>query len=257
MPRSSDSNRASLRKMVLLGVLLAAIVSGSVMLGNRLTLESLAASEMGLRRLSSSYPLMAIGIAFVVYVGITGFSLPGATVLTLAYGWFFEVVRGVLLVSFASTTGATMAFLLSRYFFRDALQSRFDDRLAKFNDRLDASGPFYLFTLRLIPAVPFFVINAVMGLTNLKTWTFWWVSQLGMLPATVVYVYAGSSVPSLNALAVDGISAVFSPWQLARILTAFALLGVFPLLVRALVGRFGPSDVADPTAVVEHVDKRN
>lgn len=135
-------------------------------------------------------------------------------------------------MSFASTLGATLAFLLSRFLLRASIQERFGDRLRAFNDSLEREGPFYLFTLRLIPAVPFFVINAVMGLTPVRTRTFWWISQLGMLPGTVVYVYAGSSVPNLRLLAEDGINAVFSPSQMLQIIGAFALLGLFPLIVR-------------------------
>ena len=168
----------------------------------------------------------------MVYVVVTGLSLPGAAVLTLVYGWYFGLLRGVVLVSFASTAGATMAFLLSRFLFRDAIQKRFGDRLPSFNQSLEKEGPFFLFTMRLIPAVPFFVINAVMGLTPIRTRTFWWVSQLGMLAGTAVYVYAGSSVPDLQTLADKGIGAVFTPSQLTQIVIAFVLLGVFPLIVR-------------------------
>lgn len=172
------------------------------------------------------------GAAFLVYVAVTGLSLPGATVLTLVYGWYFGLRDAFVLVSFASTTGATLAFLLCRFLFRETIQSRFGERLASFNDSLEKEGPFFLFTLRLIPAVPFFVINAVMGLTPIKTRTFWWVSQLGMLAGTVVYVYAGSSVPNLQALADKGINAVFTPGQMTQIVGAFVLLGIFPLIVR-------------------------
>ncbi len=176
--------------------------------------------------------MLVYGLALLVYVVVTGLSLPGATVLTLVYGWYFGFIRGVVLVSFASTMGATLAFLLSRFLFRDAIQRRFGDRLAKFNEALEREGPFFLFTLRLIPAVPFFVINAVMGLTPIRTRTFWWVSQLGMFAGTIVYVYAGSSVPSLRTLSDNGINAVFTPIQLTQIVIAFGLLGVFPLAVR-------------------------
>ena len=133
-----------------------------------------------------------------------------------------------------------MAFLLSRFLFRDTIQSKFGDRLASFNQSLEKEGPFYLFTLRLIPAVPFFVINAVMGLTPIKTRTFWWVSQLGMLAGTFVYVYAGSSVPNLQTLADKGINAVFTPQQMTQIIGAFVLLGVFPLIVRFAMKSFTP-----------------
>ena len=115
------------------------------------------------------HPVLVYGAAFVVYVVVTGFSLPGAAVLTLVYGWYFGWLRGLVLVSFASTAGATMAFLLSRFLFRDAIQKRFGDRLQNFNQSLEKEGPFFLFTLRLIPAVPFFIINAVMGLTPIRT----------------------------------------------------------------------------------------
>ncbi|WP_040769634.1 TVP38/TMEM64 family protein, partial [Novipirellula maiorica] len=153
-------------------------------------------------------------------------------VLTLVYGWYFGFGRGLILVSFASTAGATVAFLLSRFLFRDTIQNRFGERLKSFNASLEKEGPFFLFTLRLIPAVPFFVINAVMGLTPIRTRTFWWVSQIGMLAGTAVYVYAGSSVPDLQTLADQGIGAVFTSGQLWQIGSAFVLLGLFPLIVR-------------------------
>lgn len=204
---------------------------------DQLSLESLASQESSLRSFQNAHPVLVYGIAFAIYVAVTGLSLPGATVLTLVFGWYFGFARALALVSFASTTGATLAFLLSRFFFRDSVQSRFGDTLAKFNQSLREEGAFYLFTLRLIPAVPFFVINAVMGLTPMRAGTFWWVSQLGMLPGTIVYVYAGSRVPSLRTLADEGINAVFSPSQMTQIVVALAVLGAFPLLVRFIVRR--------------------
>jgi uncharacterized membrane protein YdjX (TVP38/TMEM64 family) len=197
-----------------------------------LTLESLAQRESQLRDFQAENPYFVYGVAFVAYVCVTGLSLPGAAALTLVYGWYFGLVEGVVLVSFASTAGATLAFLLSRFLFRDWIQNRFGERLQSFNASLEKEGPFFLFTLRLIPAVPFFMINAVMGLTPIATRTFWWVSQLGMFPGTIVYVYAGSSVPRLQTLADEGINAVFTPSQLTQIIVAFAVLGVFPLIVR-------------------------
>ncbi len=204
--------------------------------GDQLSLAGLAAQETALRDFQNEHPILIYGIAFLVYVVVTGLSLPGAAALTLVYGWFFGIVPGVILVSFASTTGATVAFLISRYLFHDAFQSKFGSRLAAFNKALDREGAFYLFSLRLIPAVPFFVINVVMGLTNLKVRTFWWVSQLGMLAGTIVYVYAGSSVPSLSELAEHGINAVFTPAQLTRLIVAFAMLGLLPLVTKKLIG---------------------
>ncbi len=207
-------------------------------LGDALNLETLARQESQLREFQQKYPVLVYGAAFSIYVIVTGLSLPGATVLSLIYGWYFGWVRGMVVVSFSSTAGASLAFLLSRFLFRDLVQRRFGDRLQSFNQSLEREGPFYLFSLRLIPAVPFFIINAVMGLTPIRLRTFWWVSQLGMLPGTVVYVYAGSSVPSLQTLADKGVSAAFTPQQLTQILIAFVVLGVFPLVVRRVLKLF-------------------
>ena len=140
-----------------------------------------------------------------------------------------------------------MAFLLSRYLFRDWIQSRFGTRLKTFNQSLEQDGAIYLFTLRLVPAVPFFVINAVMGLTQLRIWTFWWVSQLGMLAGTAVYIYAGSRIPDLQTLEQEGINAIFSTSQLTQITIALVLLGLFPLVVKKLARKF----VASKTVGVE------
>ncbi|MCH8841029.1 MAG: TVP38/TMEM64 family protein, partial [Planctomycetes bacterium] len=162
---------------------------------------------------------------------------PGATAMTLLVGWYFQFFPGVILVSFASTLGATIAFLLSRYLFREGIQHKFGDKLKSFNAALDREGALYLFTLRLVPLVPFFVINVVMGLTRIRTWTFWWVSQLGMLAGTTVFVYAGSSVPDLKTLSEQGAKAVFSPAQLTQLTIAFVLLGLFPLAVKFVMKR--------------------
>ena len=202
-----------------------------------LTLDNLATQEAVLRGYQQSHPVLVYGAVFVLYVVVTGLSLPGATILTLTFGWYFGFWRGVLLVSFSSTAGATLAFLLSRYILRDAVQSRFGERLAGFNAALEREGAFYLFTLRLIPAVPFFVINVVMGLTPLRVWTYWWVSQLGMLAGTAVYVYAGSSVPDLATLAERGAGGILSP----QLIAAFVLLGIFPIFVKKAMQRLRPA----------------
>jgi len=229
-PTAKSSN--ALRKMIVLLLVVSAVIIAYTQFGDALSLEKLAQQESQLREFQQQHPVLVYGIAFLIYVLVTGLSLPGAAVLTLLYGWYFGLIPGVVVVSFASTAGATLAFLLSRFLFRDTIQQRFGERLVKFNESLEREGPFFLFTLRLIPAVPFFVINAVMGLTPIRTRTFWWVSQLGMLAGTFVYVYAGSSVPSLKTLADEGVNAVFSPAQLTQIVIAFALLGLFPLAVR-------------------------
>ena len=196
-----------------------------------LSLDELAKHESALRDYQTANPRIVLGLAFLIYVVATGLSLPGALVLSLAYAWYFGFAKGVLLVSFASTAGATIAFLTSRYLLRDAIQNRFADRLKSFNAKLDAEGALYLFSLRLIPVVPFFVINLVMGLTRMRATTFWWVSQLGMLPGTMAYIYAGSSFPSLAELAETGASGLVSP----RLLVAFALLGLFPIAAKRLM----------------------
>ncbi len=188
--------------------------------------------------------MLVYGVAFTTYVAVTGLSIPGATVLTLAYGWFFGFWRGLLIVSLASTLGATLAFLLARFLLRDAVQSRFGDRLKTFNEALKREGAFYLFTLRLIPLVPFFVLNLVMGLTPIKTLTYWWVSQLGMLPGTALFVYAGSSVPDLATLADKGTSGILTP----NVLIAFALLGIFPLAVKHIMRWTGKQPTLDSTS---------
>lgn len=230
-PNSTAGSGLGTKLLVMACVACAAAI-GYWQLGGNLNLENLARQESHLRAFQQQHPVLVYGVAFLVYVAVTGLSLPGATILTLTYGWYFGFLRGVIVVSFSSTAGATLAFLLSRFLFRDVIQRRFRDRLDNFNRALEREGPFYLFSLRLIPAVPFFVINAVMGLTPIRARTFWWVSQLGMLPGTAVYVYAGSSVPNLRTLADKGLSAVFTPGQLTQILVAFVVLGVFPPIVR-------------------------
>ena len=205
-----------------------------------LTLETLAQQESQLRRFQSDHPLAVYLLAFAVYVTVTGLSLPGAAALTLVYGWYFGFGPAVLLVSFASTSGATLAFLSSRYLLRDAVVSRYGDSMRSFQKRLKEEGAYYLFSLRLIPVVPFFVINLVMGLTPISARTYWWVSQLGMLPGTAVYVFAGSRVPHLSELAEkQGVGAFFEPQQIVQLTIAFTLLGVFPLAMRKTLALFG------------------
>ena len=237
-PKSATSRGRLWKKLAVVGVVVAAIIIGYTQFGESLTLESLAKQENRLHEFQQDHPVLVYGVAFLIYVVVTGLSLPGAAVLTLVFGWYFKLVQGVILVSFASTSGATLAFLLSRFLFRDSIQNRFGEKLTGFNQALEREGPFFLFTLRLIPAVPFFVINAVMGLTPIRTRTFWWVSQLGMLAGTAVYIYAGSSVPGLQALTDKGINAVFTARQLTEIVIAFVLLGIFPLIVRFIMKRF-------------------
>jgi len=172
--------------------------------------------------------LLVCGLFFVLYVLVTALSIPGAAVMTLAGGAVFGLGVGLLLVSFASSVGATLAFLVARYLLRDSVQERFSERLKTLNKGMEKDGAFYLFTLRLVPVFPFFLINLAMGLTPIKTWTFYWVSQLGMLAGTAVYVNAGTELAQLESTA-----GLFSP----SLIGAFVLLGLLPWIGRALVNR--------------------
>ena len=226
-------------KIVVALVVVAAIAATLFWFRDALTLQRLSEHEKTLVAFRESHLAVVCLLGFLLYVAVTGLSLPGAAAMSLAYGWFFGFWRALLLISFASTAGATLAFLLSRYLLRETIQNRFGQRLQTFNDALEREGAFYLFTLRLIPAVPFFVINVVMGLTPIRVRTFWWVSQLGMLPGTCVYLYAGSQFPSLRELAEHGAGGILKPGLIA----AFVLLGLFPLIVkRGMVWFVGRKD---------------
>ena len=228
-------------KITLFVVVTAAVAAAWHQFRNDVSLRALAERESQLEQLGRNNRGMVITSTYGGYTAATGLSIPGAWALTVAIGWLYKTIFGevagfaigLVVVSFASTSGATLAFLLSRYLFRDALQRRFGDHLQRFNDALDREGAFYLFTLRLIPAVPFFVINVVMGLTRMRVRTFWWVSQLGMLPGTCAYMYAGWSVPSLSEVADDS-SAIVSP----QLIGAFVILGLLPIATKHLLARF-------------------
>ncbi len=230
-----NATKKSLSKKVSLGLIFFTIsILGYWKYGHFLSIDNLVSKETVLRDYQIQNPSIVFGLSFLIYVIATGLSLPGAAVLTLFLGWFLGFGKGLLMVSFASTAGATMAFLLSRFLLRDLIQSKFGDRLNRFNEALEKEGAFYLFTLRLIPAVPFFVINLVMGLTPIPARTFWWVSQVGMLPGTAVFVYAGSQFPSLSELAEKGASGILTP----QLILAFVLLGIFPIVVRKIMARW-------------------
>ena len=215
-------------RLVVLAALLTTVVGLSYIFGGSLTLESLAAREIQLREFNAARPVLMLAAAFLLYATVTGLSIPGSVPLSLSYGWLFGFWTAVVLVSFASTTGASIAFLLSRYLIGGWVQHRFADRLAGVNQAMEKEGAFYLFTLRLIAQVPFFVINVVMGLTKIRLGTFWWVSQLGMLPATCIFVWAGSSLKSLAEIQAQGAKGVLS----LNTVLALAALGFFPLAAR-------------------------
>jgi pyruvate/2-oxoglutarate dehydrogenase complex dihydrolipoamide dehydrogenase (E3) component/uncharacterized membrane protein YdjX (TVP38/TMEM64 family) len=191
-----------------------------------LTLAALKQGQSEFAALLEHSPALVMSAFFVFYVAVTALSLPGAAIMTLAAGALFGLATGTVLVSFASTIGATLAFLASRFVLRDWVQSRFGDKLAAVNRGIARDGAFYLFTLRLVPIFPFFLINLVMGLTPIRTATFYWVSQVGMLAGTIVYVNAGTRLA-----AIDSVGDILSP----ALIASFALLGVFPLLARRVV----------------------
>ena len=213
---------------------IAVLMAVFILNRDAISLDSLVHQQYSLRKSAADQPGLILGSAFILYVLVTGLSLPGAALMSIVFGWLFGLWRAIVLVSFASTTGATIAFLLSRFLFRDAIQARFADRLTSFNEALARDGAYYLFMLRLMPQVPFFVVNLVMGLTPIRTSTFWWVSQLGMLPGTCVFAYAGASIHNMESLRDKGVSGILT-WQLV---SAFALLGFFPLIVRRLISLF-------------------
>ncbi|MDP3669052.1 MAG: FAD-dependent oxidoreductase [Telluria sp.] len=188
-----------------------------------LTLDGLKASQGQFEVWRAASPMLVGFAFFVFYVAVAALSLPGAAVMTIAAGALFGLLTGTLIVSFASSIGATLAFLVSRYLLRDAVQNRFGGRLKAINDGMAQDGVFYLFTLRLVPLFPFFLVNLLMGLTPIRSRSFYWVSQVGMLAGTLAYVNAGTQLAQLQSL-----SGILSP----GVLLSFALLGVFPLLAK-------------------------
>jgi uncharacterized membrane protein YdjX (TVP38/TMEM64 family) len=194
-----------------------------------LTLDNLKSQQKYIISYRDDHPVLATAIYALVYIAVTGLSLPGATILTLAGGAVFGLLWGTLIVSFASSIGATLAFLAARFLFRDAVNAKFGHLLKEIDAGIARDGAFYLFTLRLVPLIPFFVINLVMGLTILNTRTFYWVSQAGMLAGTLVYVNAGTQLAKIESL-----SGILSP----ALVGSFALLGVFPIIAKKIVEYF-------------------
>ncbi|WP_111412533.1 FAD-dependent oxidoreductase [Billgrantia lactosivorans] len=216
------------RRRILLVLVLAAIVAAYFLSGadEALTLANLQAEQARFQAWLADDPFTVAGGFFLFYVIMAALSLPGATLLTLLGGALFGFGWGLLLISFASTLGATLAALIARTLARGPLEKRFAPQLERINAGIRREGAFYLFTLRLIPLFPFFVINLVMGLTRMPLWTYYWVSQLGMLPGTAVYVYAGRELGSLTSVA-----GILSP----GLIGSFVLIGLFPWLARGLV----------------------
>ena len=167
-------------------------------LGRFFSLDYIKAQQSAIEAWRAANPQLAVGAFAAIYIAVTALSLPGAAVMTLAGGAVFGLWWGTLIISFASTIGATLAFLIARFLLRDWVQARFGDKLRAINEGMAKDGAFYLFTLRLVPLFPFFVINLVMALTPLRAWTFYWVSQVGMLAGTLVYVNAGTQLAQIG-----------------------------------------------------------
>ncbi|HDY7525250.1 TPA: TVP38/TMEM64 family protein [Vibrio vulnificus] len=221
-----------MNKKLVFGILLiATIILLAVNFSQYLTLDNAKAQQLALNSFIEENFLFASISYFVIYVGLTAFSVPGATVVTLLGAALFGFWYSLLLVSFASTIGATVAFLSSRYLLKDWVQARFGDKLSAINQGVEKDGAFYLFSLRLIPVFPFFLINLLMGLTPISIGRYYLTSQIGMLPGTAVYLNAGTQLADINSL-----SGILSP----TVLASFALLGVFPIAVKWIMSKFRP-----------------
>jgi pyruvate/2-oxoglutarate dehydrogenase complex dihydrolipoamide dehydrogenase (E3) component/uncharacterized membrane protein YdjX (TVP38/TMEM64 family) len=216
------------KSKIVVVVVVAVLIGVFFALGGHryLSFENIKAQQASIQALFGTHPWTTALVFFLGYVAVTGLSLPGAALMTLIAGAIFGLLWGTVIVSFASSVGATLAFVVSRFLLRDWVQARFGRQLRAINEGVAREGGFYLFTLRLIPAVPFFVINLAMGLTPLRTWTFYWVSQLGMLAGTVVYVNAGTQLAAIETPA-----GILSP----GLIGAFVLLGLFPLIAKRVL----------------------
>lgn len=216
-----------MKKAILVFVLLGAFVAYLFFdFGQILSLENFKASQADIVAAKDANPFLYMAGFFILYVAVTALSIPGAAIMTLIAGALFGVLFGTLIVSFASTIGATLAFLSARFVLRDWVQGKFGERLRAIDAGLEKDGAFYLFTLRLIPVFPFFVINLLMGLTRIKARTFFWVSQLGMLPATIVFVNAGTQISYIEST-----SGLLSPTLIA----SFVVLALFPWVAKGFV----------------------
>ena len=216
-----------MKKILILAVVAALILVYFIFdLGQYLDLEYFKLQQERIMAYRDSFPLRAAAIFFIVYILITGLSLPGAAITTLIGGAIFGLLWGTVLVSFASVIGASCAFLVSRHILRDAIQSRYGDRLRTINEGIEKDGAVYLFTLRMVPLFPFFVINLVMGLTPMRLRTYFIVSQIGMLPGTIVYVNAGTQLAKI-----DSLGSILSP----ALIFSFVLLGIFPLISKKVI----------------------
>jgi len=223
-------NKHIAKRIVVLATVVGVIVVFKILgLGQYFTLSYVKASQEKFAALYVDHRLMVIAAYMMIYILVTSLSLPGAAVMTLAGGALFGLWIGTLVVSFASAIGATLACLISRFVLRDWVQRKFGDKLKTVNEGIERGGGFYLFTLRLIPVFPFWLINLVMGLTKMPIRTFYGVSQVGMLAGTIVYVNAGKELAKINSL-----SGILSP----GLILSFVLLGLFPIAAKKLLSLY-------------------
>jgi uncharacterized membrane protein YdjX (TVP38/TMEM64 family) len=224
----TEKKSGNLNKIIIILVVVALLAVFKIFnLGDYLTLTYIKESQEKFQIIYSDNRAAVIGSYMLIYILVTSLSLPGAAVMTLAGGAFFGLVVGTIVVSFASTIGATLACFVSRFILRDWIQSRFGEKLKTVNEGVEKEGAFYLFTVRLIPVFPFWLINLIMGLTSMRLVTFYWVSQLGMLSGTIVYVNAGKELAKI-----DSLSGILSP----TLILSFVLLGLFPLITKKWMG---------------------
>ncbi len=226
------------RLAILLGVAVLFAAFKIFDLDRFFSLDYLKASRDSFSQIYSRHQFLAIAVYMMIYIVATAISLPGAAALTLIGGALFGFVYGTFIVSFASTIGATAACFVSRFILRQWVQQRFGDKLRAINRGIETEGPFYLFSLRLIPVFPFFVINLAMGITRMPLFSFYWVSQVGMLPGTMVYVNAGKELGRI-----DSLSGILSP----GLIISFVILGLFPITVKKLMARYRIKKGKDPS----------
>jgi uncharacterized membrane protein YdjX (TVP38/TMEM64 family) len=223
-------SKKTLKKIAIVVVIVVFVAAFRILnLGDYLTISYIKESQERFTALYAENRLAVIAVYMGIYILVTSLSLPGAAVMTLAGGALFGLWVGTLVVSFASTIGATLACFVARFVLRDWIQGKFGDKLATVNRGIETEGAFYLFTMRLIPVIPFWLINLVMGLTKMRLLTFYLVSQVGMLLGTLVYVNAGKELAKI-----DSLKGILSP----SLILSFVLIGVFPLVAKKLVNLF-------------------
>lgn len=226
----STVNKNSIKKIIIILVVIGLIAAFKIFnLGDYLSLSYIKESQWKFQAIYAENRVEVIAIYMGIYIVMAALSLPGAAVMTLAGGALFGLVTGTVAVSFSSTIGATFACFISRFILRDWIQNKFGDRFRTVNEGLEKEGAFYLFSMRLIPVIPFWLVPLLMGLTKMPLRTFFWVSQIGMLPGTIVYVNAGKELAKI-----DSLSGILSP----GLILAFVILGLFPIATKKIMALF-------------------